>query len=259
MSRYGQSAGLAWKCMIWLMTNLYRVLTGIVLVALVLQHRSFAQQSGADDSELKNFPRRFLQEERELWTSPLRIHQEDLKWLLPLGVGTAGFVLIDRKVSEDVSEEPALQRPSNIVSQAGAGPLVAVPLSMIALGLFSHNARTVQAGGAGLEAFLHSGIIVQVLKTATNRERPNKTPGDGGFWDGGKSFPSGHAITTWAFAAAMSDQYPDKKWVGVSGYSVATAVSLARVGSRNHFPSDVLVGSSLGWLIGHYVSRHHQH
>jgi membrane-associated phospholipid phosphatase len=194
-----------------------------------------------------------------LWTSPLRIRQEDIKWLLPLGLGTAGFMLIDRKVTEDVSEAPGLRRPSNIVSQAGSGPLVAVPLSMIALGHFSHNARTSQAGSAGLEAFLHSGLIVQVLKTATNRERPNKTAGDGGFWDGGKSFPSGHAITTWAFAAAMSDQYPDKKWVRISGYSVATAVSFARVGSLNHFPSDVLVGSSVGWLIGHYVSRHHPH
>ena len=239
--------------------TLYRVLAAVFLVAVVLQHNSFAQQSGADDSELRGFSRRFLQEERDLWTSPLRIHQEDMKWLLPLGASAAGLVLIDRKVSEDVSEASGLQRPSNIISEAGAGPLVAVPLSMMALGHFSHNARTAQAGSAGLEAFLHSGLIVQVLKTATNRERPNKILGDGGFWDGGKSFPSGHAITTWAFAAAMSDQYPDKKWVGVSGYSVATAVSLARVGSLNHFPSDVLVGSSLGWLIGHYVSRHHQH
>jgi PAP2 superfamily protein len=236
-----------------------RALVGVLFVALVLSHSLFAQQSGGDDSELKGFSRRFLQEERDLWTSPLRIHQEDIKWLLPLGAGTAGFVLVDRKVSEDVSETPGLQRPSNIVSQMGAAPLVAVPLSMIVLGHFSHNARTVQAGSAGLEAFLHSGLIVQVLKTATNRERPNKTSGDGGFWDGGKSFPSGHAITIWAFAAAMSDQYPDKRWVGVSGYSVATAVSFARVGSLNHFPSDVLVGSSLGWLIGHYVSRHHPH
>jgi membrane-associated phospholipid phosphatase len=194
-----------------------------------------------------------------LWTSPLRIRQEDIKWLFPLGVGTAGFILIDRKVTEDVSEASGLRRPSNIVSQAGAGPLVAVPLSMIVLGHFSHNARTARAGSAGLEAFLHSGLIVQVIKTATNRERPNKTVGDGGFWDGGKSFPSGHAITTWSFAAAMSDQYPDKKWVRISGYSVATAVSFARVGSLNHFPSDVLVGSSVGWLIGHYVSRHHPH
>jgi hypothetical protein len=101
--------------------TLYRGLAGVLLVALVLQHSSFGQQSGAADSELRGFSRRFLQEELDLWTSPLRIRQEDMKWLLPLGVGTAGFVAIDRKVSEDVTETSGLRRPSNIVSQVGGG------------------------------------------------------------------------------------------------------------------------------------------
>src|SRR5262249_76307 len=135
--------------------TLYRVLAAVLLVVLVLQHSLFAQQSDTGDSALRGFSRRFFQEERDLWTSPLRLHQKGMKWLLPLGLGTAGFVLIDRQISEDVSETPGLRRPSNIVSQAGTWPLVAVPVSMIALGHFSHNARTVQAGSTGLEAFLH--------------------------------------------------------------------------------------------------------
>ena len=94
------------------------------------------------------------------------------------------------------------------------------------------------------------------LSIITNRERPNKLAGDGGFWDGGKSFPSGHAMTSWALAAAIANQYPDKKWIRITGYSVAGAISVSRVGGLNHFPSDVLIGSSLGWLIGHYVSHH---
>jgi membrane-associated phospholipid phosphatase len=40
-------------------------------------------------------------------------------------------------------------------------------------------------------------------------------------------------------------------------YGFATAVSLARVGGLNHFPSDVLVGAALGELIGEYVVHHH--
>jgi hypothetical protein len=34
-------------------------------------------------------------------------------------------------------------------------------------------------------------------------------------------------------------------------------VSVARVTSRNHFPSDVLVGSAIGYLAGGYVFRQH--
>jgi membrane-associated phospholipid phosphatase len=42
-------------------------------------------------------------------------------------------------------------------------------------------------------------------------------------------------------------------------YSAATGVSLTRVVGQQHFPSDVVVGSAAGWLIGHYVfKRHHK-
>jgi membrane-associated phospholipid phosphatase len=39
---------------------------------------------------------------------------------------------------------------------------------------------------------------------------------------------------------------------------VSTGVSLTRVLGQEHFPTDVLVGSAAGWLIGHYVYRKHR-
>jgi len=39
-------------------------------------------------------------------------------------------------------------------------------------------------------------------------------------------------------------------------YGVASTVSVSRVLARQHFPSDVLVGSTFGWLIGGYVLHH---
>jgi hypothetical protein len=44
----------------------------------------------------------------------------------------------------------------------------------------------------------------------------------------------------------------------ILGYGLAGGVSLARVAGKDHFPSDVLVGSTIGWLIGRQVySAHH--
>ena len=40
-------------------------------------------------------------------------------------------------------------------------------------------------------------------------------------------------------------------------YGLATGVSVSRVLAEQHFPSDVLIGSAAGWLIGHYVYRAH--
>ena len=40
-------------------------------------------------------------------------------------------------------------------------------------------------------------------------------------------------------------------------FAIATAVSLSRYSGRNHFMSDVLVGSSIGFLIGRFVFKQH--
>ena len=223
----------------------------VLIVALAFECNSFAQDRLAD------FTKQFLQQERGLWTSPLHVGPKDMKWLLPLGISAGALFRTDRNISSEVGEVVALRRPSGIISRAGsATPMIVAPLALMTLGRLSNSERTSHAGSIGLDAVLHSALIVQTLKTVTNRERPNKRVGDGGFWDGGRSFPSGHAMTSWALAAAIADQYPDKKWIGITGYSLATAVSVSRVGGLNHFPSDVLIGSSLGWLIGHYVSHH---
>ncbi|HYR91855.1 MAG TPA: phosphatase PAP2 family protein [Terriglobia bacterium] len=227
----------------------------IFAIALGLQQYSFAQEQ----SGIVGFAKEFAQDQRGLWTSPLRVDRQDMKWLLPLSMGAATLLRADRSVSSEVQETNSLRTPSRFISQAGTYPVFATPLAMMVLGRLSHSERTTQAGTVGLQAALQSTLIVQVLKASTNRERPDKNHGSGGFWDGGKSFPSGHAMATWALASAMADQYSDKKWIGITGYSVATAVSLSRIGGLNHFPSDVLVGSSVGWLVGHYVSRHHKH
>ena len=44
-----------------------------------------------------------------------------------------------------------------------------------------------------------------------------------------------------------------KPWEQIGIYSAASAVSVTRVLAQQHFPSDALLGSVAGWLIGHYV------
>jgi len=202
--------------------------------------------------------RQFVQDEAHLWSSPARVKRDDLRWLLPLGIGTAALINSDRHISSEIGEVRNIQTPSHTVSKDGAAAVYALPVAMIAVGRLTKDDRAAHAGSLAMQAVLHSAIVVQTLKAATNRERPDKTSGQGGFWDGGKSFPSGHAISSWAFAAAISSQYRDKKFVRIGAYAMATAISLSRISGQNHFPSDVLVGSTMGYLIGHYIGTHHQ-
>ena len=118
------------------------------------------------------------------------------------------------------------------------------------------NARARETGILGSEALIDSGIVAAVLKSATQRRRPRaKEPGD--FFEGGLSFPSGHTIAAWSLATVVASEYRDNRLVQVTAYGLATIVSMSRFTGRNHFLSDVVVGSAIGYGIGRYVYRTH--
>ena len=54
----------------------------------------------------------------------------------------------------------------------------------------------------------------------------------------------------------MAHEYPGPL-TQILAYGLATGVSAARVSGRNHFPSDVVVGSAMGWLIGRQAYKSH--
>jgi membrane-associated phospholipid phosphatase len=45
--------------------------------------------------------------------------------------------------------------------------------------------------------------------------------------------------------------------VVIGAYSLATAVSLSRIGGMNHYPSDIAIGAAIGHLIGRFILRQH--
>jgi membrane-associated phospholipid phosphatase len=129
--------------------------------------------------------------------------------------------------------------------------------------LGTHNEHLAETGRLGAEAVINSLLVVEALKLATNRERPNEGNGQGGFWPHGTrsyeldgSFPSAHAAESFALARVIASEYRSKP-VQIAAYAFALAISASRVTARQHFPSDVLVGGTVGYLIGGYVVRHH--
>src|SRR5262249_31882423 len=125
-------------------------------------------------------------------------------------------------------------------------------------GRISHNERARETGLLAGEALIDTGIVASALKLVSQRQRPPKDNSSGEFWDGGSSFPSGHAITSWALAEVIAEEYgQNRPLVRVGAYGFAAAISISRYTGRNHFLSDVLVGSTMGFLIGRYVYKQH--
>ena len=101
-----------------------------------------------------------------------------------------------------------------------------------------------------------AGTVDLGLKLAFDRQFPHTGNSTGKFWGGGRSFPSGHSATRFAFAAVVALRYPKNKWVKWSAYALATGVSLSRYPAKKHFPSDILIGVTLGNITGAYLVEH---
>jgi membrane-associated phospholipid phosphatase len=210
-----------------------------------------------DDYFSKGFARQLISDQKPLWTSPARIKKSDLKWIAPLAAGTAFLFTQDSSISHHFDNKTSLQNTSLKVGTVGSITPWAVPGAFLALGKVTGNDRMADTGKKGFQAAIYSEAVMQAIKLLTDRARPGDG-GNGHFWSGGDAFPSGHSMEAWALAKVISDEYSDKPIVKIGMYSFATAISLSRITAQKHYPSDVLVGSALGYLIGKFVMRDHQ-
>ena len=202
------------------------------------------------------FLRHLLRDQKAIFGSPLAVKRSDAKWLVPLAAATVILISTDKRASDAVKPGHDPLGRSSAISSLGSGYVTfGTAGSMFALGALTHHERLRDTGVLGFEALIDSAIVGGVLKAATGRQRPSQ--GDGDFWKGGNSFPSGHTITVWALATVVGEQYRDKPLVRIAAYGVASLIGVSRFTAGNHFASDVLIGGSFGYLIGRYVVRAH--
>jgi membrane-associated phospholipid phosphatase len=196
----------------------------------------------------------FLQDQKEIYTSPARLRFSDATWLVPLGGFAAGLFTTDRQYSASLSQNPSTLRHYKTFSNAGVASLVGAGAGLYLFSFPTHNVHWRETGLLAGEAALNSLITVEALKYATGRERPYQGNGEGRFFSGGTSFPSEHSAAAWSIAGVIAHEYPGPI-PKLLAYGMASAVSFARVHAREHFPSDVFIGGVLGYLISGSVYR----
>jgi len=217
-----------------------------------------------DDLEavtLRNTPMHILKDQGAIWTSPVRMEPHDLEWLVPLTLATGAAIGTDHRVLSSVVSHDATFNHANVdASNVLTGGLIAAPVLLYGMGRLHADAHAQEAGILSGEAILDGLVVEQGMKLVFWRERPSTDHGRGRFFQTGvgvdSSFPSSHSILVWSSAAVIAGEYPSR-WAQLGIYSMATGVSLTRVLGQEHFPSDALVGSAVGWLVGHYVYRKH--
>src|SRR2546423_12527394 len=204
------------------------------------------------------FFKNILHDQRALWTAPFHLREHDARWLVPLGLAAGALFATDQEAAGALNNNRARLNVSRHVSYLGSGyGTGGIAAAFYLYGRARHDARARETGLLAGEALIDSQIIVGALKVSTGRRRPRARADVGEFFDGGNSFPSGHSISAWSVATVIAQEYRERPLVQVAAYGLASAVSVARFTGRNHFPSDILVGSALGYGIGRYVYRTH--
>ena len=242
---------------------------GIIILAIFLSAGGVRAQTpsaspspspkGSSSTTLeKDFFKNILRDQKAIWMAPFHMHGRDARYLVPLGLGTAGLIATDQQTGDEVAESTRPLSASRFISHAGSAYGVgAVAATFYIAGRAGHNMRARETGILGAEALIDSAIVVNVVKEITQRTRPTGGKSRSDFFDGGTSFPSGHSIEAWSLATIIANEYHDHAAVQIAAYGIASAVSVSRFTGRNHYLSDVLVGSALGYGIGWYVYHAH--
>jgi hypothetical protein len=216
------------------------------------------QDPGPDSGYgLKDLGKDFLGDQKQIWTSPVRLRFADADWLVPASGFAAGLFVTDRDVSTHLSHDPATISRNKTYSDAGVAALIGGAGAMWLLSYPSHREHWRETGFLAGEAAINSLVAAEVLKYSLGRERPYQGDGSGPFFSGGTSFPSEHATAAWAVAGVIAHEYPGPI-PKILAYGLASFVSYSRIRAQQHFPSDVFVGSMMGQMIGQDVySRHY--
>jgi membrane-associated phospholipid phosphatase len=217
---------------------------------------SQSEPGDQDNTFGKQMFKDFAEDQKAIWTSPLHVHLADAEWLVPLGGAAAAMFATDTEVSKHLSNSPSRLSTSNNLSNYGIATLGAAAGGMYIWGHFTHNDHMRETGFLAMEAAANALGDTYGLKYALRRERPLQDNYQGQFWHGGDGFPSEHSSAAWSIASVIAHEYPGPV-TSVVAYGLAAAISSARVTGKDHFPSDVLVGSALGWFIGQEVYRRH--
>lgn len=159
------------------------------------------------------------------------------------------FLRTDQRFFNSIYDEPpeatGLHQTMEGITRFGDTEVtLGIALALSAFG----DERTHETGKLMSSAIIGTGVTIYCLKKFTGRQRPlEDQPGQN------MSFPSGHTGFSFTMATVLGQEYP--KW-RIPVYLGATLIGVSRIYLGRHYPSDVVVGSLIGTLVGWQVTAH---
>ena len=196
-------------------------------------------------------------DQEQIWTFPRHMTWANGDILVPFGMTAGALLATDSDYSKHLSNSPSRLNNSVKFSNYGIGAMAGIGGGLWVMGHFTHDDHKKETGILAGEAAVNSYLVTTGLKYAFGRLRPLDQPQySGQFWSGGSSMPSEHAAAAWSIASVIAHEYPGPM-TSLLVYSLASAISMARVTGKQHFNSDVFIGSAIGWYVGKQAYRAH--
>ena len=199
--------------------------------------------------------KRGLEDQKRLYATPFK--PSNFKWDALVLVGTGLFIATDRRIERHLPDGH-FQTYQNSSNAAIAG-LATSLAGLWVYGIKTDNLHAKETGELELEALTNTFLIYAPMQFIAGRQRPGEGNGNGDFWRHhglNTSFPGGHAMFTWSMATVVAHEYP-KPWVKALAYGAALTVTASRFLARDHWSSDMFVGSALGFAIGTNIFHSH--
>ena len=174
-----------------------------------------------------------------------------------LAPGLRELEALDRAIYSAVAATPTpwldepLRRLSNAANNSRLWLAVAAGLAVTS----GRAGRRSAVRGAAAIA-VTSALVNLAAKSAWARQRPDRAAAEvpvqrNVSMPASASFPSGHAASGFAFAAAIGQGQP---WLGLALRILAAAVAYSRVHTGVHYPGDVIAGTLIGEVTGQEVA-----
>lgn len=138
------------------------------------------------------------------------------------------------------------------------GPRAVLPVAGIfGLSLLTDDRQFQDAAFTSLEALAYAGALTKVAKMIYGRQRPEHGGATNLFnpFSGHSSFPSGHSAAAFAIITPWALYYRTPASYALFALSSGTAV--ARIARNKHWPTDVLVGSAIGFFTARWLTNQH--
>ena len=248
----------------------------LLLLFLSPLHSQTTTVKNSDSTLTVNIrPHLLLKDFGYLLSSPFRSFPQNQLSLLGVMAVSAGLIW---KGDEPIDEAFAIE-PNNLPYRAahgladmgqlydyvnGAVYVAGISGLMGASAWLLKDQKLWKTTGLLLEAEIFTFWVISGMKATLGRARPFTNKGPHRFEPlqfktdrAHLSMPSMHAASIFAMAAVFSKQYP-RWWVKIPAYTFAVSVAFQRMESREHWASDVFVGSFLGYITAHLLVQRHQ-